>query len=92
MESKKLGRSPEIECKTRDRINAITKIYGFKRFSETVNFFAEVFDLIFKGREFESKEEMISFVLDLMKDKTEIVTENIELKSKIEKIQKTIDE
>lgn len=92
MEDGKEVTSPRMDRLQRDRINAMTKELHFGKFSNTIAFLLVIFDLLFKGREFKDTSEMIIFVQNLLKEKELLARENRELKSKLGKIQKVIDE
>lgn len=84
--------SPKVNLGNRNRINILTKELNLKKYSNVIGFLLTVYDLIFKGRNFQNTTEMIVFVQELLKDEELLARENIELKAKLKNIQRIIEE
>ncbi len=79
MEDEKLVVSPKMKPETRDKINILTHKIHFKRASDTTDFLFEVFERLTTGMDYENKEDVLTFLENLLRDKKELAEENRQL-------------
>jgi len=71
--------SPKMTRETRDNVNILTREMHFKRASDTTDFLYELFEKLTAGIDFESKEDVFSFLESLLRDKKDLAEENKKL-------------
>lgn len=92
MENEELVTSPKIDKNYRDRMKAMVPELQLGKYSDAIGFFLTIYDLLFEGKKFKTVDERIMFVKNLLRDKDGLANENVELRLKLERLQRIIDE
>lgn len=92
METERLVTSPRVNEDYRERMKAMVPELRLNKYSDVVGFLLNIYDLLFEGKKFKTVDERITFVKNLLEDKDGLAKENVELRLKLEKLQRVIEE